>query len=96
MPVGDGVDTIAVDTAQFYPVIAGTNCKAVQVIENPFGTATTDYYVVRRTTENPVTIKAGIDFIFRPIGGRRYYQPGEIVGYVKAVSGSMTMARMDQ
>jgi hypothetical protein len=97
MPVGDGVDTIAIDTTQWSPVIAGTATTGVQVAENPFGSSTVDYYVVRKLSDtNPGTIKAGYPYMFRPLGGRRYFLEGEIVGYLKAVSGSGTILRMDQ
>ncbi|KKL22761.1 hypothetical protein LCGC14_2432170 [marine sediment metagenome] len=79
--------TLTVDAAgNPEAVVVPTSCKSVEVREQ--GDPTTDYFVRAPGIANAQHRRfAGSATIFRAIG--RMFQPGEIVGYLETVAGSV-------
>ena len=71
-------------------VVVPTSCKSIEVREQ--GDPTTDYFVRAPTITSPQHRRfAGSATIFRA-RGKRTFQPGEIVGYLETVAGSVTFS----
>ena len=71
-------------------VTAPVACKTLEVREQ--GDPTTDYFVRAPAAASPQHRRfAGSATIFRAPAGRMF-QPGEIVGYLETVSGSVTFS----
>jgi hypothetical protein len=69
-------------------VIAQTVCREIVIGEDRsvVGYPTTDYKVrMAESTSDPVQVQAGVLYAFT---NPRYFQPGEVVGYVETVTGS--------
>lgn len=80
------VDNLTTPEAVTVPV----SCKSVEVREQ--GDPTTDYFVRAPTSTSPQHRRfAGSATIFRA-PGLRVFQPGEIVGYLETVTGSVTFS----
>lgn len=78
------------DVGNAEAVVVPISCKSVEVKE--FGDPTTDYFVRAPALANTQHRRfAGSATIFRATGGRAF-QPGEIVGYLETVSGSVTFS----
>ncbi len=71
-------------------VIVPTSCRSVEVREQ--GDPTTDYFVRAPNNNSPQHRRfAGSATIFRA-RGNRVFQPGETVGYLETVAGSVTFS----
>ena len=72
------------------PVVVPISCKSIEVREQ--GDPTTDYFVRAPDKASPQHRRfAGAATIFRAYGGR-VFQPGETVGYLETVAGSVTFS----
>jgi hypothetical protein len=75
------------------PVTVVTPCNRVTIFEN--GNASQDYRVrLKSATNTPITHTMGSATIFISRGG--LFKPGEIVGYTETITGSITMAQIEE
>lgn len=94
MALGDRTKTFTVDNAgNPEPVTVQTYCRQVTIYENNQA-GTTDYIVhIPFAASSGVTKPAGSKMI---IADGHLYSPGDTVGYVETVSGSVTFAQEEQ
>ena len=84
--------TVTVNSTDASSIAVQTYPRIVSIGEDPSisGYPTTDFLVYKMTTdENPRRIPAGGNYTF-PRTDAGSFRPGQIVGYVKAVTGSTT------
>lgn len=75
-------------------VVANTFCRSVTIVEN--GASTQDYQVRKLSTNsNPIKRYAGQSFTFSA-DDNTYFQPGQTVGFVETLAGSITMAQIEE
>lgn len=74
-------------------VVTKTYCRRVTVREN--GGATQDFNVRKESTSsNPIHMLAGEPYTFTD--GGRLMAPGETVGFVETLAGSITMMQIEE
>ena len=88
--------TFAVDTTAQQPITAQGMSAEIEIYENDQA-GTGDYFVYAPySSSDAVTRPAGSKTTFRPNGpGRSHFVTGQIVGYVKMVSGSVTFVQVE-
>lgn len=75
-------------------IVANTLCRRVTIQEN--GDSTQDYQVrMLSASSNPIKRQAGLPFTFSGDAGHRYL-PGETVGWVETLAGSITMLQIEE
>jgi hypothetical protein len=94
MSIGDRTKTFTVDNAGSpEPIQVQSYCRQVTIYENNQA-GTTDYIV-----HVPSAVSAGVT---KPAGSKAIisdgtrYSPGDTIGYVETVSGSVTFAQEEQ
>lgn len=84
-------DTLSVSSATPTKVVALIRCTEVQVFEDGTTAQGNDFEVRMGTASaDPATVKAGLTFRFA--SGKRAWEEGETVGWLRALTGDTTFA----
>ena len=79
-----------------YAVVAEIDCKSILVRENTPSSPTTDFDVYDPDTNSlPFRAAQGESYIFES-SPSTYYRAGTTVGYIQAVSGTVTFGKVHQ
>ena len=84
-------DTLAVSSSTPTKLVALIRCTEIQVFEDGTTAQGNDFEVRMGTSAaNPATVKAGLNFRFA--SGKRAWEEGETVGWLKTVTSDSTFA----
>ncbi len=90
--------SFVVDNTAQVPIVAQSNAHEIEIYENDQA-GSTDYIIYAPLASSPaVTRPAGTKTEIRPSIGathQPFFIVGQIVGYVKTISGSITMAQVE-
>lgn len=99
MALADPCTTYAIDSGGPYNVIANSFCNRIEVREN-FNSVTPPTADLKQYRPagslTPVNIPLGTSAIFTPYTGQNDgFKPGQVVGQIQTVSGSITVAQIE-
>lgn len=88
--------TYSIDNSGPYAVTAQTYCRRIAVQENydSDNPPTANLQQFNPDQSGPILVVLGSPAIFSACGDSRFY-PGQIVGYINTVSGSITVAQAE-